>query len=250
MRHWLAIAALDVTDNYQRFKMINLPSNSYLEKHIISKHRKIFKGIFLALSALASTEVARAAPADGGLYRDVLKVIFTHQKPQNFAVWDQKIGSATMMVPRVPRHDPEHQLARSLPGLPAELEDTLLAPGSGGDADNSIPRFDVPASTAAFSGFLGRDKLERAEMAADPKNAKSWLTTVGFSKIAYANNGHSALIYAETCLNGSGELCGATGFWFVQAGAQWRLKRSADLWQGVTEPFWAMPAAVAVNTLK
>lgn len=218
--------------------------------NLAGRRRKLLHALVLAASSTAWIGIVHAEPADASLYRYVLKDIFEHDKPRTFAVWDHPISSETMSTPRVPRHEPYRQLVRSLRGLPAELEQTLLASAAGHGTDDALPKFDVPASAAAFSGFLDSARLKQAERAADSTDPASRLIAVGFSRVAYADRGRSALMYAETCLSGSDELCGATGYWFVKAGSGWRLKRRTHLWQGVTDPFWGMPAAVAVNTAK
>lgn len=194
--------------------------------------------LMLFLPLLSNT--ARAESTDAEIYRSVIDVILKHEKPQKFAVWDHEINAETINTPRVPRHDPYKQFSRSLPGLKPALELALLAPEGEAGSGKPLSKFAMPASTATFSGFADRSTLKQSEATAKPDDFNSWLLAVGFSKVAYGDNGKSALIYAESCLTGPDGACNGEGFWLERTPSGWRLKRHTPLWGGGYPPFWQL----------
>jgi len=94
-----------------------------------------------------------------------------------------------------------------LHGLPAVLQKQLLGAKSA----------DLPTFAPSVS-FVDRDTL---------LHAAPGLSIVGFSEIAYDKH-HNALVYSEDCLIIEGNTeCGGDGYWVVQSGGAWRLKKHA-----------------------
>lgn len=145
------------------------------------------------------------------IYRTVLTTIAKHELPDRIAVWDRTIDAATMLAPRVPRHAPENQFINTMPGLPPSMQRQLLNTGSTSlpVLETAFPRLDQP---------------------------QKGLDMVGLSAIVHDQ--HNALLYAEVCGTEADAVCGGEGYWLVQSGAGWRVKKHVYLWQGVSTPFW------------
>ena len=231
--------------------MRNTLSNLFLLK--ISTFQKALSGKMvcglLFMVATAALPVAHGAEtSDSTLYRETLSLILKFEKPDTFAVWEKQIDAETMEAIRVPRQNPYHQFSRSLKGLDLSLEKTLMTPGGDVEADKQLPKFTMPVPipvSANFLGFFGIEEIKRAQINAKPGDFHNWTTLVGFSKVAYGNDGRSALLYAETCSLGPDDGCGGRAFWFVQGKNGWQLKRQVSLWDGSLAPLWEVQPSTA-----
>lgn len=184
-------------------------------------------------AAMGLNQSASAETIDGDIYQRALKLVIEHEKPASFAIFDRQISPAAMATSRVPRHEPEGQFGRSLPGLNKSLEQALVAADANGNDGNALQAFDAASSGARFAGFVDRSAIRQAELRRDGD-----VLVVGFSKVAYGNQGRDALVYTEVCLVSREDVCSGEGFWYAKSRSGWQLKKRAYLWGGGSQPFW------------
>lgn len=186
-------------------------------------------------AAMALNQTASAETMDADIYQRALKLVIEHEKPASFAIFDRQISPAAMTTSRVPRHEPDGQFVRSLPGLNKSLEKALVAADANAGDGNVLQAFDAASSGARFAGFVDRSAIRQAELRHDRD-----FFVLGFSKVAYGDQGRDAVVYTEVCLVSREDVCGGEGFWYAKSRSGWQLKKRAYLWGGGSQPFWTM----------
>jgi hypothetical protein len=184
--------------------------------------------------------------SDSELYQQALEQIIEHDHPKQFAVWDQAISASVLASVIVPRHSPNSQFLRSMRGVTADLELTLLynsidARGLSGEAYvRRLNNFDVKTAEGQFLGFSDKTKLQQMEESASHLGIDQKPLVIGFSRVGYKlERGQlHALFYTEIGLLGEESSYGGEGFLFVKQDGKWHLKSHAYLWQGQSNPFW------------
>lgn len=197
--------------------------------------RKLLFLLWLVLLANIVSSSAFAETNDSKIYSIALKTIVEHEQPKMLAISNQKVGQIAMKSSRVPRHDPYGQFTRSLPGLKKNLEQALVDGTVGKKEEKKIDEFSFTFPGVSFSGFISYQEIAQAE-----KNSRNGLYVVGFSDVAYSNNGRDALLYAEICLISNGDTCSGEAFWLIRDSSDWQIKKHAYLWAGSDVPFWSM----------
>jgi len=185
--------------------------------------------------------------SDKDLYGQALEIIAAREWARSMVVWDTAIASSTFLSERVPRHRPEYQFSRNVPGVTPKLELDLLyrnTVASDLSGKRNDLRLGLPDSFRVRTGIVpvvGEARLKELETEGSTKGAELNSLAIGFARVAYSyeRGQELALVYAEVgSISSSNGNYGGEGFLFAKQSGNWKLKRHTTLWDGGSTPFW------------